>query len=101
VQKDVGAKLLIHGASVEAEGLDLRWIDFEAVSNAVGIADRARGRGSRRRRQVIYTSGTGEPEGSRAPHAIWRRTSLPSNEIRSTERSRARSSRSGSSTSSR
>jgi long-chain acyl-CoA synthetase len=65
VQKDVGAKLLIHGASVEAEGLDLPRIDFEAVSrmrsesrlalDAVGPEDVV---------QVIYTSGTtGEPKG--------------------------------------
>jgi len=65
VQKDVGAKLLIHGASVGIEGLDLPRIDFEAVS---GMRSDARlpldGVDSEDVVQIIYTSGTtGEPKG--------------------------------------
>ena len=65
VQKDVGARLLIHGASVDTEGLDLPRIDFEAVSRM-----RSDSRLSPREVdpedivQVLYTSGTtGEPKG--------------------------------------
>jgi long-chain acyl-CoA synthetase len=65
VQKDVGAKLLIHGSSVETEGLDLPRVDLQAVSRM-----RSQSRLTLERVdpedvvQVIYTSGTtGEPKG--------------------------------------
>jgi len=65
VQKDVGAKLLIHGASVETEGLDLPRIDFEAVSRMQSDSRVAlEGVDPEDIVQVIYTSGTtGEPKG--------------------------------------
>ncbi|HEY7700605.1 MAG TPA: AMP-binding protein, partial [Vicinamibacteria bacterium] len=68
VQKNVGAKLLIHGASVEAEGLELPRLDFEAVS---GLRSDSRlsiegpeGIDPEDVVQILYTSGTtGEPKG--------------------------------------
>jgi long-chain acyl-CoA synthetase len=65
VQKQVGAKLLIHGASVETEGIDLPKIDFEAVSRMRSDARLVvEGVSPDDVVQVIYTSGTtGEPKG--------------------------------------
>ena len=65
VQKDVGARLLIHGASVETEGLDLPRIDFEAVSRMQSDSGLAlEDVDPEDIVQVIYTSGTtGEPKG--------------------------------------
>jgi long-chain acyl-CoA synthetase len=65
VQKDVGAKLLIHGASVETEGLDIPRVDLEAVSRMRSESPLALDRvDSEDVVQVIYTSGTtGEPKG--------------------------------------
>jgi two-component system phosphate regulon sensor histidine kinase PhoR len=65
VQKDVGAKLLIHGASVDTEGLDLPSVDFEAVSRMRSDARLTlEGVDPEDVVQVIYTSGTtGEPKG--------------------------------------
>ena len=65
VQKDVGAKLLIHGASVDTEGLDLPRLDFEAVSRMQSDSRVAlEGVDPEDVVQVIYTSGTtGEPKG--------------------------------------
>ena len=65
VQKDVGAKLLIHGASVDTEGLDLPRIDLEAVSRMRSDSRVAlEGVDPEDIVQVIYTSGTtGEPKG--------------------------------------
>jgi long-chain acyl-CoA synthetase len=65
VQEQVGAKLLIHGASVETEGIDLPGIDFEAVSrmrseSRLAVDDVSPDDVV----QVLYTSGTtGEPKG--------------------------------------
>lgn len=65
VQNDVGAKLLIHGASVETDGLDLPRIDFEAVSRMRSDSRiTLEGVEPEDVVQVIYTSGTtGEPKG--------------------------------------
>jgi long-chain acyl-CoA synthetase len=65
VQNDVGAKLLIHGASVETDGLDLPRIDFEAVSRMRSDSRiTLEGVDPEDVVQVIYTSGTtGEPKG--------------------------------------
>ena len=65
VQQDVGAKLLIHGASVEAEGLGLPRLDFEAVSRMRSESPIAlEGVGPEDIVQILYTSGTtGEPKG--------------------------------------
>jgi long-chain acyl-CoA synthetase len=65
VQADVKAKLLIHGASVEAEGLDLPRLDFEAVSRIRSEAPLAlESVDPETMVQILYTSGTtGEPKG--------------------------------------
>jgi long-chain acyl-CoA synthetase len=65
VQKDVGAKLLIHGASVDTEGLDLPRIDFEAISRMRSESRLApENVAPEDVVQIIYTSGTtGEPKG--------------------------------------
>lgn len=65
VQKEVGASLLVHGASVDAGTLDLPRLDFETLSSLrsdsplnPGAADPSE------IVQVVYTSGTtGEPKG--------------------------------------
>ncbi len=65
VQKDVGARLLIHGASVDTDGVDLPRVDFEAVSRMRSSSRLAfDGVDPEDIVQVIYTSGTtGEPKG--------------------------------------
>ncbi len=68
VQKDVGARLLIHGASVDVEGLGLPRVDLESVARMREVKsasplplDSLDGEDIV---QVIYTSGTtGEPKG--------------------------------------
>ncbi len=68
VQKDVGARLLIHGASVDAEGLDLPLVDLESVSRMREVKPTSLlpldGAGAEDVVQIVYTSGTtGEPKG--------------------------------------
>ncbi len=65
VQKDVGAKLLIHGASVDAEAIDLQRIALETLARMRSASPPAIDGGNAEDVvQVIYTSGTtGEPKG--------------------------------------
>ncbi len=65
VQKDVRAKLLIHGSSVAADGVDITRIDFETLSGLRSDAPLPLGdAGPEDIVQVLYTSGTtGEPKG--------------------------------------
>jgi long-chain acyl-CoA synthetase len=65
VQKDVGAKLLIHGATVDAGAIELPRLDLESVAPMPSERPTALEGGSEDDVvQVIYTSGTtGEPKG--------------------------------------
>jgi long-chain acyl-CoA synthetase len=65
VQKDVGARLLAHGASVDAEAIDLPRLDLESVGPQRSGGPPAFDAASEEDVvQVIYTSGTtGEPKG--------------------------------------
>jgi long-chain acyl-CoA synthetase len=64
IQKEVGAKLLVHGSSVEPSGLDLPRLELESISERRSESRLERDADPDAVVQVIYTSGTtGEPKG--------------------------------------